>query len=383
MAKSFISLLAMIILIAAGVSACSYLLLQTQIFHYIDVGVVIPEEEKQTKQIAQYISSMDSVQSVCNFKYMEFEAAMDELNNNEVQAVILLPENFYEDLDTGKNTPATIYLPEDAQLNVEVFQELFLDGVAIIQIAESGIYASLDTARYQKAQMKQRDIANFVFSLYLESALSREDIFDSYTESPFGQMSVYQYYLSVFLTVVLLMMGLNFGFLYQGQGKAVEEKLRMYGIGAGKKSVIKILVMTGILWTLGILMYLLLCGATGIWSDLGVWIDGRSIGWMFFLCLSIASFFHIVYTVSGGGFQGTIFLMAVNIGMILCSGAILPMAYFPDIIGKIGMYLPFHFWHEYSTGVLFGKIGILEILAALGFSGTGIGVGVVLKCKDM
>ena len=120
--KSLASLCTLVILVAVGVSACSYMLLQTQLFHFIDVGVVIPEEEKITKLIAQYISSMDSVQSVCNFKYLEQDEAIEKLQTNEVQAVIELPENFYEDIDTGENTPATIYLPEDAPFRVEVFQ---------------------------------------------------------------------------------------------------------------------------------------------------------------------------------------------------------------------------------------------------------------------
>lgn len=373
----------MVLLIAAGVSVCSYMLLQTQLFRYIDVGVVIPEEEKLTKQIAQYISTMDSVQSICNFKYLTFDKVMEELESDEVQAVIALPENFYKDMDTGENTPATIYLPEDAPLNVKVFQELFLDGVSMVQISEAGTYAAIDTARQKEIQIKKGDVGDFIVTMYIESILEREDIFESYTESPLGQMNVYQYYVAAFFSAVLLMMGLNFGFLYQSHGKTVEEKFRMYGIGAGKKAVIKILVMTGILWILGMILYLLLCLATGTWEAFGVWADVKSIFLLLFFCLSLASFFHIVYVIAGGGFHGTVLLLGVNIGMILCSGTVLPIAYFPEIVGKIGKYLPLSYWNAYSVGILFGEIAVTQVLTALGFAVAGIGVGVVSEWKDM
>lgn len=381
--KSLASLCTLVILVAVGVSACSYMLLQTQLFHFIDVGVVIPEEEKITKLIAQYIWSMDSVQSVCNFKYLEQDEAIEKLQTNEVQAVIELPENFYEDIDTGENTPATIYLPEDASFNVEVFQELFLDGVSMVQISEAGVYASLDTARYKETKIKQGDIGNFIIAMYIESTLNRDDIYDLYTESPFGQMNLYQYYVTSFFSIIFLMVGLNFSFLYQSGRKAVEQKMSMYGIGVWKGSVIKILVMTGALWSLGMIAYLLLGIGTGTWQEIGVWMDGRVLIWLFFFCLSVASFFHAVYTVSGGGIQGTILLLVINIGMILCSGAVLPTVFFPKIIGEVGSYLPISFWNEYSGAMLFGEIGAREILTTLGFTAAGIAVGGLVRWKDM
>ena len=97
----------------------------------------------------------------------------------------------------------------------------------------------------------------------------------------------------------------------------------------------------------------------------------------------MASFFHAVYTVSGGGIQGTILLLVINIGMILCSGAVLPTVFFPKIIGEVGSYLPISFWNEYSGAMLFGEIGAREILTTLGFTAAGIAVGGLVRWKDM
>lgn len=383
MLKSMGSLFAMLVFCILGVSVCSYILLQAQFFQYLDVAVVIPEEEKESQIIAQYISSMDSVESICSFHYLELDEAMEGLEENQFQAVIALPQNFYEDIYVGENTPATIYLPENAELNVKVFQELFLDGVSIVQISEAGVYASLNTAKYKQTQIELRDIGDFVVTMYVEAALKRENIYDKYTESPFGQMNMYQYYGCALFTVFLLLCGLNFGFLYQSHGRAVEEKLRMYGIGQGKISFIKILVMAGALWSLGMVLYLLFCLLTGMLSGVGIWFAGESVLTMFFLCISMAAYFHVVYVITGGGLQGTILLLVLDIGMILCSGTVLPAAYLPEIVSKVGSIMPINFWSGYSAGILFGEVEWKQLLTAVGFAATGIGVGVISECKNM
>lgn len=100
------------------------------VFQTAEIGVVIPEDEAQTKMVAQFISAMDSVKSVCHFQYLNQDKAMASLEKGTLDAVLSLPEQFYEDVDSGKNTPATIYFPENAPLNTRVFGELVADGVS-------------------------------------------------------------------------------------------------------------------------------------------------------------------------------------------------------------------------------------------------------------
>ena len=100
----------------------------------VEIAVVIPKEERLVTVGAQYLSSIDSLESVCNFNYMDESSALDKLQKNEVQAVIVFPENFYEDVYHGVNTPAVIYFPENTDLNVDMFRELLNDGVTMLQI---------------------------------------------------------------------------------------------------------------------------------------------------------------------------------------------------------------------------------------------------------
>lgn len=381
--KSIGSLFSMLILTVAGVSACSYVLLQTQLFPKVDVAVVIPGEEEETRLIARYVSSMDSVESVCNFHYLTFRVAMEKLEENQVQAVLAFPEHFYEDIYVGRNTPATVYFPKQSELNGKVFQELFLDGVSMLQISEAGVYASLYTAWDKETIIERENVAEHIAGIYVKTVLGRDKVFDKYTESPLGTLNVYQYYLAALFTVFLLLSGLNFGFLYQKQGKSLEEKLRMYGIRQGKTAAVKITVMTMSLWTMGVLLYVLFCLLTGFVSEAGVWFAPEAVAALFFFSLSMASYFHIVYAVGGGGLQGTVLLLALNIGMLLCSGTVVPQAYLPEMAARAGEILPLSFWNHYSIQILFGETGVKGILTALGFVAAGIGTGVVMEWKNI
>ena len=129
--KSMVKFIVMLLLIAGGVLAVSLVMKDAGVFQTAEIGVVIPEDEAQTKMVAQFISAMDSVKSVCHFQYLNQDKAMASLEKGTLDAVLSLPEQFYEDVDSGKNTPATIYFPENAPLNTRVFGELVTDGVSL------------------------------------------------------------------------------------------------------------------------------------------------------------------------------------------------------------------------------------------------------------
>ena len=153
--KSMVKFIVMLLLIAGGVLAVSLVMKDAGVFQTAEIGVVIPEDEAQTKMVAQFISAMDSVKSVCHFQYLDQGEAMESLEEGTLDAVLSLPEQFYEDVDSGKNTPATIYFPENAPLNTRVFGELVTDGVSLLRTAEAGVYAAYDTAQIHQTEISR------------------------------------------------------------------------------------------------------------------------------------------------------------------------------------------------------------------------------------
>lgn len=350
--RSIGNLLLVLVLTILAAVLLENMLSKNQIIRQVEIGIVMPEEKK-LQQVTQFISAMESVRELSDFCYMELEEALEALEEGKLQAVLYLPDNFYEDIYYGVNTPATIFFPKETMQETQVFKELLTDGVALLQTAEAGVYATLDTARYYEPQIKRSKIGNKIAYRYIKLALKRDEVFEKRMLSPFGTVNMQEYYISFVLVTVLMMAGLNYSFLYSGKERAVEEKLRLYGLNYGKQAVIKLFIMTGILWVIGVLLYLAGCVANA-WLELSLlWFEPVVLWKLLGLAFTMALYFHIVYSLVGAGIQGAAILFIINITMLIASGAILPAAYLPEVVNRLGQWLPVNYWNQYCMKMLF------------------------------
>ena len=369
----------MLCLIMGGAVAAGLLFFEAQMFKVVDVGVAIPEDETQAKAVVRFISAMDSVESVCNFEYLSQAGAMEKLYDGEIQAVIVLPESLYDDMYMGRKGKISVYLPKGASFQVQVFQELLSDGVSLLETAEAGVLAVRDMAEAGFSKMEPNKAAESISYSYIECALNREDLFDKNVYSPLGQMNLYQYYFAAAVSVLLLMSGLNYSFLYQRQSRAVEQKLRVLGLGAVKVSVIKILVMANLSWVLGTIAYLSGCLFSKWQKSYFLWFHKETLLWLVPAGFAAAVYFHIIFSVFGRGMQGTVFLLIANALMILSAGVVVPSIYLPGAVGQIGQYLPLGFLHQYCMELFFGSLGKEKLLLLAGWSLAGIGIGAIFS----
>lgn len=374
--KSIVKFIVMLLLIAGGVLAVSLVMSDAGVFQTAEIGVVIPEDENQTKMVAQFISNMDSVKSVCHFQYLDQKSALDALDAGSLDAVISLPEQFYEDVDSGKNTPATIYFPENAPLNTRVFGELVTDGVSLLRTAEAGVYAAYDTAGIYRAELTNDQIGDVIADLYIYEALDRTLVFQKSVYSSLGKADLYQYYFSAGVLILLLMLGVNQSHLYQRQSRAVENKIRIYGIGEGKNALIKLLLMTIPLWLAGTIIYVAGCAVSKQYHLSFLWFDREVLAGTLLLAAVIAAYFHVVYTISGESTRGTVVLLAVNMLQVIASGIVIPTAYLPKLFEKIAPFFPLTFWDNYYLKLLFFGIDArdtkLLFLMLFGFLGVSV-----------
>ncbi len=374
--KSIVKFIVMLLLIAGGVLAVSLVMSDAGVFQTAEIGVVIPEDENQTKMVAQFISNMDSVKSVCHFQYLDQKSALDALDAGSLDAVISLPEQFYEDVDSGKNTPATIYFPENAPLNTRVFGELVTDGVSLLRTAEAGVYAAYDTAGIYKAELTNDQISDVIADLYIYEAFDRTLVFQKSVYSSLGKADLYQYYFSAGVLILLLMLGVNQSHLYQRQSRAVENKIRIYGIGEGKNALIKLLLMTIPLWLAGTIIYVAGCAVSKQYHLSFLWFDREVLAGTLLLAAVIAAYFHLVYTISGESTRGTVVLLAVNMLQVIASGIVIPTAYLPKLFEKIAPFFPLTFWDNYYLKLLFFGIDARDtkqlFLMLFGFLGVSV-----------
>ena len=78
----------------------------------------------------------------------------------------------------------------------------------MLQIAEAGVYATLDVTKLDPPEMKRGEIGNYVAQQYIEGVLGRGLVFDKTVSSPYGVVNFEQYYIAVFLLLVLFLYSL-------------------------------------------------------------------------------------------------------------------------------------------------------------------------------
>lgn len=380
--KSVGSFFLLLVLTGITVVLFSIAMQQAQVFQKVRIGVSIPEEEVISKVATQYISSMDSVSSICEFEYLQEKAAIEQLKKGELQAVVVLPEGFFHDVQVGINPPAQIYFPGNAQGNTRIFEELLASGVSLLQTAESGVYATLSTASIYGAQMSTEDIGNTIAFLFANQMLAREKMFQEEMDSPLGDVQVFTYYYIAGLVLLLMMCGLQFGFLYERTHKSVEDRLRIYGLGSIGQMMIKILVMWFYLYVVAAVLYFL---GTVLLKQLGNYeLELQAAGWLglLFLCLGIAVYFHVIYTLIGDGTQTPVFLFGVNAITALGTGMLLPEEYLPSFMVSIGKVLPMRYWNQFCKEIMTNRFCLETGEKLLIFIIAGIMMGAFFLWKN-
>lgn len=380
--KSIGSFCACLLLTAVLVAAFSAIMQNAQVFQKVNIGIAIPEGESISRLATQYISSMDSVRSVCDFYYLDEQEAVEQLKQGTLQAVVVLPEGFYHDVQVGINPPAQIYFPKDAAQNTQVFEELVTAGVSFLQTAEAGVYAALDTASYYGIELQGAGLGDTIAYLFVNQMLKRDSVYSARMLSSMGNLSVAEYYYAAGLVILLMMCGIQFGFLYGKRNRSVEDKLKIRGVGSIRQSVVKILVMTEFLYVTGLLYCFAGIGIAGWTKTYFVFYQGTTWYALLLLCLGIAIYFHVLYELSGSSSQAAVFVFAVNVITIIGAGVLIPEAYLGKEIAGISHFLPMKYWNVYAAGMLEGELSKDSVAGTVFFLLMGMAAGGFLSWRN-
>lgn len=380
--KSIGNFCACLLLTAALVAVFSALMQNAQVFHKVNIGIAIPEGESVSRLATQYISSMDSVRSVCDFYYLDEKEAVEQLKQGTLQVVVMLPEGFYHDVQVGINPPAQIYFPKDAAQNTQVFEELVTAGVSFLQTAEAGVYAALDTASYYGVELQGAGLGDTIAYLFANQMLKRDSVYSAQMLSPLGNLSVVEYYYAAGFVILLMMCGIQFGFLYGKRKRSVKDKLKIRGVGSIRQSVVKVLVMTMFLYVTGILYYFAGIGIASRTKTYFVLYQGKIWYVLLFLCLGIAIYFHVLYELAGTSSQAAVFVFAVNIITIIGTGVLIPEAYLGREIAGISRFLPMKYWNAYAAGILEGELSKEAVAGTIFFLLIGMAAGALLSLRN-
>ena len=88
----------------------------------IKVGVVVPTEDTMTMAFVNTIGSMGEISSLCEFSMTTEQEGKEKLEQGEVSALLVIPENVLQKIYRNENTMIQMYTPEEPTLDSALMQ---------------------------------------------------------------------------------------------------------------------------------------------------------------------------------------------------------------------------------------------------------------------
>lgn len=338
----------------------------------ITVAVVEEEENPLTAFALQYIQGMESISAVCKFAMVSEEKGFAMLQDGRAAAVLVLPDGMVEGIMNGSNVPVQVYFPENAGMESALFKELTEAGVQMLRVAQAEIYGIYDTAKQYDALEQLSVLEADIDRFNLAFALDRLALFQTQEISATGNLSILQYAAASGVIFFLLLLGMACYPMMQSYPAVLQKQLMRQGVGAAGLYFGKwlcglcgmgigfgafFLLVKGILTSLGFRAWMPVAGVKQTMTCLVI-------------LLCITTFTYMIFQLMGNGTSAILLLFFLSTFMIYCSGGFLPSAFLPDVLQKIGKYLPTTYLIEaagslYKSRIPGRTLGILLLFTAL------------------
>lgn len=317
----------------------------------ISIGFVA-DDNALTDMLLMFIENMESVKKWCDLVPVTEEKGMAMLERGELLGLAVLPENVVEEIISGSNEPAKLYLSEDLAPLGMVFDELASAAVRLLQVAQAQIYAAFDLAEeWDVSEEALSGICNKINLLNLQIALGRESFFETKQLSVTGQDSFITYYGGALLTLYLLFAGLFFGKYIKRSSLEQEMLEKRMGISKSAQLFGRILVTVALLFVVFLLALPLLIYAhsSGV---LRITLSVQSICLLVLVLFCIAAMLQLIYMISDNH-RFAVLLVGMN-GVIMgyLTGCFLPTPLLPQIVERISLFLP-AYYIKYAVTMLF------------------------------
>ena len=322
-----------------------------QLYRQQKVAIVVEDDSRYTPMLIKFVQQMDSVRTACKFQIEDREDAFLQLQEGEVLAVMVVPQNVLEDIMNGTNTPVQVYMPLDATFESTVFGELLASGASLLTTAQAQTYAvydlaiSADTLAAQQSETPQamehlHQYEQDIDDWNLDRALKRGKLFSTETVNVTGKVDLPLFYGISAGILITMLWGMGASFLQLPAPEQTGRMLHRAGISTGKQITTLWLVEECWLFLLQIGYLLLLDKVLRLYMDIQLtWSRGLLLA-LFLTAMLVSSLQLLVYTFVKEQGLAIITLAILSMGMLFLSGGLVPAAFLPKGINAAATYLP-------------------------------------------
>ncbi len=331
-----------------------------------DIGIVVREENMMTTMALGYVEDLESATQICHFVQMTEEEGFRSLENGDIAALIVLPEQLVEGIKNGANPSVEVYFPENAGLEAMLLRELTESGAGLLRVAQAQVYGVYDAAVEYGLTERLSVMQGEIDSYNLAFALDRLAIYQKETVSATGKMSMIQFYAASGAVLFLLLTGMAAYPVVQREPQAFRKQLARQGTGEAWQSFCK--------WLCGFLcMGLLGCVAWIMIKIAGIFVpevaeklihaltggrrglySGVQAGVVLLIVITAATFIYMIYSLAGSRSGAVLVIFLLSVVMVYLSGGLVPSMFLPKAMQVIGDKLPTAYLIRAAGGILTG-----------------------------
>lgn len=164
-----------------------------------------------TDLAVSYIQNIESIRSLCSLEAVTEQEGRRLLESGELSALIVLPEDVVNEILSGSNTPAVLYLPErhsgaapgggPGALGSVLLEEIASAGMGMLATAQAEIYASDAVLHMLSSEYAPESMYDDINRFNLQMAAGREKLFRTRTLSLTENDTYVVYFGSALFTV--------------------------------------------------------------------------------------------------------------------------------------------------------------------------------------
>lgn len=323
------------------------------------IGIVYDKSDKYADLAVGMLKNIKSVEEISDFSYIDDEqTAVTMLKNNELDAVIVVPYRFVQAVFYGQDLPAKVIMPSSSGLYGTVFKELADNGMGMLTNVQAAMQSAFYAVDEQGDDFLTQHEREFDM-VYMDIFLPREALFEEKSVSPFGSLSLGEYYGVMAAAVIFMLSGVLLSFAFKREDRAARELLKRRGVGALAVCFADF-IMTFVYYI--VIFALLFVGLTLAGIDLRLDIGGLLLA-AALLSVVVSCIYNVFSTLSG-----SLILFAFTVISAFLGGAVLPESFLPQQLAPLVRYSPVNVLYSCLLGMLADRttLSVLPYAAVTG-----------------
>lgn len=336
MTKRALRVLPVISLSMAGMLALFFFCLTAfRLDGRVKVGVTAPQEDKMVTALITYVERMNEISSLCEFMTVSEEEGKEQLEQGEISALIVVPENVLNHVYQNRQVSIRVYLPQTPTLESGLIREFSGACSSLVLSAKSGDCTAYEFYRRHRIAGDKEKVVRDMNGAYIRFVMLQGRMFKNTALTWKDEISDGNRLQVAGIVCLLLLMGIPAAGLTRRLPKTLERQLQRKGISRFFQQGVSISLLMICLYIAGAGALAATVFYRQLWQGVAA-----SLFCLLPMCFFLASFFYFLYSCSSkpAGTVPMIFLLAVL--FVFLPGGIFPPYMLPRGMVQLGQALP-------------------------------------------